>query len=208
MPLPAGSILDSVAHALQLSLGVVFLFAALSKLGEPNAFVRTVADYRLVPGTAARVLAPALIAVECFLGVALLTGLAVGIALPLTIVTLLAFSAAVAVNLRRGRRVPCGCFGHASERVSTRTLVRLLLLLLASLALLLRLLAGGSRIVVVELLAAGPPGLGRVLGTGGLAAFLILMTMWLMTLPELVSMLRKPDQPASHAGHGEDMEAI
>src|SRR5437667_182445 len=62
------------AYALQLSLGCVFLLAAIPKVSHPAAFARTVADYRLVPRAVARALAPVFIAAECFLALAFLTG--------------------------------------------------------------------------------------------------------------------------------------
>src|SRR5919197_3208035 len=108
----------NLAYALQLSLGCVFLLAAIPKVSHPAGFMRTVAEYRLVPRALARALAPMFIATECFLALAFLTGWLTRIALVLATSTLLAFSAAVATNLRRGHRVPCGCFGGGSGRLS------------------------------------------------------------------------------------------
>jgi hypothetical protein len=74
----------------------------------------------------------AVIAIEVFLAGALLTGSLAGIALPLTILLLVAFLMAVLINLDRGRKVPCGCFGDRSEIISGRVLVRVVLLLTAA----------------------------------------------------------------------------
>uniref|UniRef100_A0A831TDW5 Methylamine utilisation protein MauE domain-containing protein n=1 Tax=Thermorudis peleae TaxID=1382356 RepID=A0A831TDW5_9BACT len=122
-------VISELALAIQFSVGIVFLLSSLSKLRHPHRFVRSAVAYAVLPTRMTRALALALIPVEAFLAVAFLTGRIVAVALPLAAATLLVFLVAVSINLRRGRRIPCGCFGQASEPISLRTITRLLMLL-------------------------------------------------------------------------------
>ena len=74
--------------------------------------------------------------VEIGLGALLVSGLVRPLAAALAAVLLVLFSVLLAVNLARGRRPPCGCFGSRSrEPISAWSLVRNLgLLALAAIA--------------------------------------------------------------------------
>lgn len=170
------------AYVLQLSLGIVFMLAAIPKLHHPAAFTRTLQDYELVPRAITRALAASVVAIEAFLAVAFLTGWMTAIAVPLAASVLLVFSAAVAVNLQRGRRVACGCFGGASERISLRSLVRLSMLLSA---LLLLAAMPTSPVTVDALIDEGRSAFAYLVQMGSVAAFLIIVAVWLLNLPEL-----------------------
>jgi hypothetical protein len=94
----------------------------------------------------------------------------------------------VATNLRRGRRVPCGCFGGESERISARSLVRLALLLAAVLVLAV---VPTSPVTVGTLAANGASGLAYLAEVGSTALFVVLAGAWLLSLPELAFTLRQ-----------------
>jgi hypothetical protein len=117
-----------VAHALQLVLGLVFAVSALAKLRDPRAFARTVRGYALLPSPLVGAAAAVVIGAEAALAVALVTGWLTAVAVPVAGALIVVFLAAVAVNLRRGNRVTCGCFG-ADEAISGATVVRLAALL-------------------------------------------------------------------------------
>lgn len=166
-----------LAYALQLALGGVFLAACALKLRRPGAFVRTVADYQVLPRSAAleTVAAAGIMVTEAALALSFLTGWLLEAGVVLAAATLLAFVAGVAINLRRGRTISCGCFGADTERISGHTLVRLGLLLAAVVAL------GG----LVALTAARAVTAGAVLDepaylaeTGGIAVVLGLVALW------------------------------
>jgi hypothetical protein len=77
----------------------------------------------------ARVFGGLLIPAEAFLAAAHLTGRALDVAVPLGAAMLGSFVAAVAINLRRNRDLPCHCFDSlGGERISARSLAQLLLL--------------------------------------------------------------------------------
>jgi hypothetical protein len=167
------------------------VLSAAPKLRRPAAFCVTVARYELVPGRLARPVALAVIAIEAFLAVCLLSGALLTVAVPLAIVTVLGFGAASAINLRRGRDIECGCFGNPSERVSVRSLARLGLVLAAAVA--LAALAGSEAadpITAARLADEGADGLAYLINIAGVAAFLLLGGMWLLHGGELNAVVR------------------
>ncbi len=113
------------------SLGLVFLVAAAGKTRHPLALARSVDAYRILPRHTVVWAAFLLLGTEYFLATAFLTGWLLQGAIPIAASTLIAFACAVAINLRRNRRIPCGCFGDPEERISERALVRLTFLLIA-----------------------------------------------------------------------------
>ncbi|HET8629147.1 MAG TPA: MauE/DoxX family redox-associated membrane protein [Thermomicrobiales bacterium] len=186
----ATAVLTQLAFAARLSVGIMFTLSALPKVRRPPTFVRSVMAYDVLPAGVARVFAAALIPAEVFLALAFLTGWWPAVALPLGALVLLAFLIAVGINLRRGRRIPCGCFGEASEAISPRTLARLLLLLAA--ILLLAVVSGTGWISLPDLgsLLADRSALPSLLDTAGLAVFLIVLAAWLLHLPEVILLVR------------------
>jgi hypothetical protein len=182
-----------VVYALQLSLGIIFAAAAAPKLRSPTAFAAIVAGYGIAPRRLAPAIAAGVTAIETFLAFAFLSGALMAVAVPLAAVTLAAFTGAVAVNLRRDRRVPCGCFGDAAERISLRSLGRLAALL-GALAILIVVssVTGAATVTLESVVAAGAAGLEYLVAICGVSGFLIVVGMWLLNLPELTSVLRRP----------------
>lgn len=178
------------AYALQLTLGGVFLVSVVPKLRHPQVFRRTLTGYgHLNPG-ASRAVAPALTGLETFLALSFLSGWLLMAALPIAIATLVAFGTATWVNLRRGRLVPCGCFGSARELISRRGLVRLAFLTSG-----LVVLAGILRSpdvfpVKLDWLASrGPAALAFTLDVAAVSAFLVIAAIWALSVPELRAVL-------------------
>jgi len=184
----AVSVLSYFALAFQLSLGIVFLLSSLPKLRRPLAFAGSVVEYKILPAQVAYVFALALIPLEAFLAIAFLTGWWTDIALPLSTMLLSLFLIAVAINLRRGRSVPCGCLGNTSELISLRTLARLLLLLTVILFLAAFRSTSGTSLPGLAALTADVSTLIYFIQTVFLSAFLILLSAWILNLPELVTL--------------------
>jgi hypothetical protein len=129
----------AIAAALRGALALLFGAAALHKLRGPAAFRAVLADYRVLP---ARLVPPAARLVPLAEGAAAAAllaaaGAAVGPALAVALLAL--YSAAIAVNLARGRRdLDCGCLGPALRQpLSGWLLARNALLASAALACLL-----------------------------------------------------------------------
>jgi hypothetical protein len=108
----------------RLTLASLFAAAGLSKLWHPAAFRAAIAAYALLPPSVVAPAAILLAVAEIVAAVLLLwpAGAIVGVALLWTL--LLLFSAAIGINLRRGRTdIDCGCwmFG-AQQEVSQRSI--------------------------------------------------------------------------------------
>jgi len=107
------------------ALAALFLYAGVSKWGDPAAFAVEIDHYELLPAFAPY-LAVALPAIEIVLGLSLLVlprmwrrSAALACA-----GLMLAFTGAAVYALRRGLNIDCGCFGSGSGPITWLTLVR------------------------------------------------------------------------------------
>ncbi len=115
--------MNEIAIAIRVLLALVFLSAAPGKICHRLAFQGVVANYRLLPESVVPAFALLLPLVEAAVAGALL------FAPPpwpeFSAATLLVlFAAAMAINIRRGRRhIDCGCFQSALKQTLSWTLV-------------------------------------------------------------------------------------
>ena len=125
--------MDPVVHLLvRGGLALLFAAAAIAKLRQPRDFHGILLAYRLLPPRLVPGVARTLPWVEALLAAGLLAGLPVAWALAAGL--LLAYAAAMAINLGRGRReIDCGC-GGAPQPLSAWLVGRNLLLGAAALA--------------------------------------------------------------------------
>lgn len=103
--------IDPAIHTLiAIGLAVLFGTAAVHKVRSPAMFVATLADYRLLPPQLSSAAAVLLIALEFALAAGLLWPATRGLGGIAGASLLLVYAAAIAINLRRGRRhLDCGC---------------------------------------------------------------------------------------------------
>jgi uncharacterized membrane protein YphA (DoxX/SURF4 family) len=94
----------------QIVLGILFIAAALPKLLDPPSFAHMIYNYRILPGGIVNPLALVLPWLELLCGVALVLGIWDRTASALVGFLLLAFTAALTLNLLRGNAIDCGCF--------------------------------------------------------------------------------------------------
>jgi uncharacterized membrane protein YphA (DoxX/SURF4 family) len=114
-----------IAAACRIVVGALFLISGVLKLRD-RQWPTAAAEF----GTP-RVLVPVLPWLEVVLGALLVVQLG-GPWVPVAaLVLLLAFTVAVILQLARGRRVPCACFGAASTRPIDRVTVARNLALIA-----------------------------------------------------------------------------
>ena len=85
------------------------------KVGDPDASVRAVQAYRLLPTDVAEVVGYVLPAVEIGLGLLLLLGLMTRVAAAAALILLVAFVIGVSSAWARGLSIDCGCFGGGGE---------------------------------------------------------------------------------------------
>lgn len=97
--------------AARLILAAVWLFAALSKLGEPRTFLRAVRAYEATPEWLSQAIAYGLPVLELCLAVVLLFGVASRLAALVSAVLLAVFLVGIVQAWARGLKLECGCFG-------------------------------------------------------------------------------------------------
>jgi uncharacterized membrane protein YphA (DoxX/SURF4 family) len=114
--------------ALRLGVGLLFLRAGARKLAGQADFRRAVRNYNIVPPQLVNTTAATVPAVEVTAGGLLMLGAATSIVGWLLAALLAVFSAAIAINLTRGRVFDCGCGGAAPRRISWQHVVSNLLL--------------------------------------------------------------------------------
>ncbi len=131
----------------RLGLALLFCAAALHKARDLPAFSESLRDYQILPGPLSNAGARALMAAELAGAAALLLPSADPVGALSTLALLGLYSAAIALNLARGRRhVDCGCLGPAQRQpLAPWLLVRNATLSLGALLLLLP--AGAPRTV-------------------------------------------------------------
>jgi len=109
---------EALAHPwltirVQLALGLIFVIAALPKIGDPPSFAHMIYNYRIVPGGLINISALVMPWLEILCGMALLLGIWTRAARNLIALMLLVFIVAISINLFRGNAIDCGCFNVA-----------------------------------------------------------------------------------------------
>jgi uncharacterized membrane protein YphA (DoxX/SURF4 family) len=129
------SVLSTFIALLRIILGVVFVFASISKMADPGAFADAIVSYRIISGNGALLVATILPWIELLCGFGLLFGLFVRGSALLVAVMLIVFTLAVLSALWRGLDISCGCFtmDPAAERLGWWKTAEDVLLLVMSL---------------------------------------------------------------------------
>ena len=102
--------LDWAGTLARLGLAVVWIWAGLAKVTDPNAAVLSVRAYRLLPEVLVRPVAWGLPFLELALAVLLLAGIANRIAGAVSAGLLVVFMVGIAAAWARGLQIDCGCF--------------------------------------------------------------------------------------------------
>lgn len=95
--------------------------AGLLKIADPDASVRAVAAYELLPYSAERIIGYGLPFAEIALALLLLLGLATRFAAATSGLLMIAFIAAVGAAWVRGLSIDCGCFGGGGQVAPDQT---------------------------------------------------------------------------------------
>ncbi len=106
--------LDWLALACRIFIGALFIFAAVMKLKDPQAFAFAIGAFKLIPPTSdhlAVLAAFTLPWLEGITGLCLLLGLWSRSAALLICLMLIAFMAGIARVIANGWNVECSCFG-------------------------------------------------------------------------------------------------
>ena len=112
-------------YLFRLALGVVFLWAALAKIGDMAGFAGDIHNYRMLPVAMENVFALVLVWTELVLGLALVTNLAPRSATLLGGALLVMFFIAILQAVLRNLDIDCGCFGTTdAKQAGIEALVR------------------------------------------------------------------------------------
>lgn len=95
---------------LRIIMGALFVYSAFYKVLEPNAFVRVIIRYNIIPEMVTPYVAIILPFIELILGFLLLIGLRVRASSLTLIFLMILFIFAITLNVIRGESFDCGCF--------------------------------------------------------------------------------------------------
>jgi uncharacterized membrane protein YphA (DoxX/SURF4 family) len=124
MAFSRSSVLRILEVVLRLALGVVFAYAAWTKLRQPwEVFAMSIDAYKVLPFWAVVAVARTLPAAELLIGIALMAGRFMRVATAACSLMLLVFFVLMVRAYAKGMGIECGCFG-LGDAISPRTLAR------------------------------------------------------------------------------------
>jgi protein-disulfide isomerase len=147
---------NTTATVGRLLLAGVFGYAALTKIGDPAATVRSVRAYQILPDQLAVLLGHALPAVELTLAVLLVLGVALRLTAAVASALLVMFLVGIVSADARGLMIDCGCFGSGGATTTpsyTSDIVRDLGMLAVAVAVVV---VGRSRLALTPRLPEPP----------------------------------------------------
>lgn len=99
----------------RLGLAAVWLVAGFAKVGSPEAMVRSVRAFRLLPEALVQPVGYAVPFLEIALGLLLLAGVATRAMAVVSALLLAVYVGAIASAAARGLRIDCGCFSAGGD---------------------------------------------------------------------------------------------
>lgn len=109
---------EYLSVVLRFYLGILFLYASMTKITYPAEFAEALASYQIVPYWALNFIAVILPWVELTCGMFLIIGLSTRAASAIIATLLVCFAIGQAVNMIRDLPISCGCFENAGDPIS------------------------------------------------------------------------------------------
>ena len=96
---------------IRIFLGFIFLFAAITKVTDPEGFSQAIYNYKLIPDFLINFFAIFIPWIELVAGILLFFGISVKENSVIFSGLLIVFIIAIGISLVRGLNIDCGCFG-------------------------------------------------------------------------------------------------
>ncbi len=134
--------------AARIIVAMVFIFASIEKIADPESFAIAVSNYRVLPVFLINFVAIAIPWIELFAGIFLLAGVFPRENSLIIGALLVMFIALISIALIRGLDIECGCYGTINaEKVGFRKIAENFLLLALSLQIILN---GAGKFIIGE----------------------------------------------------------
>jgi uncharacterized membrane protein YphA (DoxX/SURF4 family) len=106
---------DYLSLLIRLFVGIIFIYASIDKIAQPDQFARIVYNYQLLPGSLINLMALILPWIEMICGVFIILGIFNRGTILILNLMVVVFIFAVGVNVIRGVNLECGCFTVSSK---------------------------------------------------------------------------------------------
>ncbi|WP_232248393.1 MauE/DoxX family redox-associated membrane protein [Streptacidiphilus rugosus] len=110
-----------ISTVVRLALSVVWAWAGLAKVSDPEAAAQAVRVYRILPEALVKPIGYGMPFLEIALALLLLVGLGTRIAAIVSCVLLVVYIGAIASVWARGISIDCGCFGGGGAVAASQT---------------------------------------------------------------------------------------